>query len=128
MEHGVLTVGAVQLASRESLAGVKNLGAVVASAIVVIALAGCAGGDVDVAASACVEGECTVTIDGIGSEAEVLDPDIDIELVGIASGTATVEIEDVTVECAEGDVVEAGSRSITCSEIGDDNITLEWQE
>lgn len=75
--------------------------------------------------SRCAEGLCTVSLTGAGAEADVLDGTMIVSLDGAADGTARFAIDDEQATCVQGDVLEVADYNVTCTEVGDDKLTLE---
>jgi hypothetical protein len=84
-----------------------------------LALAGCSLSSDDVS---CSGTKCTVTLKGDGTSADILGQKL--ELAGTKDGRATLGVGGATVSCAQGESVDAGPLSVTCTSVTDDAVEL----
>lgn len=75
--------------------------------------------------SNCSDGLCTVSLTGAGAEAELLDGDVVVELDGADGTTADLRVNDESGSCTAGEELALGGLSVTCTEVGDDRVTVE---
>ena len=88
-------------------------------ALVLVPLAGCSFTSNGVS---CAGSACTVTLDGEGSEVEILGQTV--TLGGVQDGRATISVGGASVSCGEGETVSAGPLSLECSGVTDDSVEL----
>ncbi len=79
--------------------------------------AGSAGHDVD-----CSGTSCQLTLDGAGTEVEVLGNTI--SLGEVRDGRATIGVGGREVSCSQGESVSAGPLTLECTTVNDDAVTL----
>jgi len=71
----------------------------------------------------CQNGACTITLSGSGAST---DPDgYTVELHGADGQSADFAINGQTATCTEGEAVELGGYSATCTEVGDDRLVVD---
>ncbi len=75
--------------------------------------------------SSCADGVCTVTLSGAGADGDVNGGQILVELDGASDGEATFAVDGEEATCAQGDQVAVAGYDVTCTEVGDDRLTIE---
>ena len=70
----------------------------------------------------CSGSSCTVTLDGEGSEVEILGQTV--TLGGVQDGRATISVGGASVSCGEGESVTAGPLSLECTSVTDGGVEL----
>ena len=70
----------------------------------------------------CSTSSCTVTLEGEGTEAEVLGTTL--SFAGVQDGRASLSVGGASVSCAEGESVSAGPLDLECSSVTDDSVEL----
>ena len=70
----------------------------------------------------CSGKSCTATLTGDGAKAKILGHDL--AFAGTQNGRATLSVGDQSVSCAQGDSVDAGPLSITCTTVTDNSLTI----
>ncbi len=73
----------------------------------------------------CNNDECTVTLNGSGASTDVGSSGYTVELEGADGDTANFSIDGNTATCSEGDTVDVGGYSATCTTVGDDELVVE---
>jgi hypothetical protein len=84
-----------------------------------LALAGCSLSSDNVS---CSGTKCTATLNGDGASAEILGTKL--EFAGTKDGRATLGVGDASVSCAEGESVNAGPLSVTCTKVSDGSLEV----
>lgn len=92
-------------------------------ALAAVSMAACAGATSY--SSRCSDGVCTVSLTGAGAEADILDDTLTVSLAGSADGTADFAIDGDSATCSQGDELELAGYAVTCTEVGDDKLTVE---
>lgn len=81
----------------------------------------------------CSNGSCSVTLSGAGASTD-LDAntfggggsgDITVALDGVDGGTATFSIGGSEGSCASGESLSVDNLQVTCTEVGEDELTME---
>jgi hypothetical protein len=88
-------------------------------ALVLVPLAGCSFTSNGVS---CSGSACTVTLDGDGSEVEILGQTV--TLGGVQDGRATISVGGASVSCGAGESVAAGPLSLECTSVSDSGVEL----
>jgi hypothetical protein len=88
-----------------------------AGILLLLPLAGCGSDNVS-----CSGTSCTATLKGDGAKAKILGHDL--AFAGTQDGRATLSVGDQSVSCAQGDSVDAGPLSITCTTVTEDSLTI----
>jgi hypothetical protein len=70
----------------------------------------------------CSTSSCTVTLSGEGAEAEVLGTTLSFG--GVQDGKATLSVGNASVSCTQGETVNAGPLSLTCTTVEADSVEL----
>ncbi|SFO16833.1 hypothetical protein SAMN05660359_01721 [Geodermatophilus obscurus] len=70
----------------------------------------------------CSGSSCTVTLDGEGSEVEILGQTV--TLGGVQDGRATISVGGASVSCGEGESVTAGPLALECTSVTDGGVEL----
>lgn len=70
----------------------------------------------------CSGNSCTATLQGEDAKATILGNDL--VFAGTEDGRASISVGDNSVSCTEGESVQAGPLSITCTSITDDGLEL----
>lgn len=70
----------------------------------------------------CSTSSCTVTLNGVGAEVEVLGNTV--TLGSVQDGRATLEVAGASVSCAEGESVAAGPLSVECTSVTAEAVEL----
>jgi hypothetical protein len=70
----------------------------------------------------CSGSECTVTLSGNGAEAEILGTSL--AFGGVQDGRATLSVGNASVSCAQGETVNAGPLTLTCTSVEADAVEL----
>lgn len=97
-----------------------RLSALTAGAVLaVLGLAGC-----QTTSYTCANNECTVNLSGSGASTEVGTANTEVALTGADGTTAHFTIDGVAGECTEGETLDVGGVSVTCTEVGDDSLTV----
>lgn len=71
----------------------------------------------------CQNSACTVTLSGSGASTEPAG--YTVELHGSDGQSADFAINGQAATCAEGETVEVGGYSATCTEVGDDRLVVD---
>lgn len=87
-------------------------------------LSACAGGATSYSSS-CSDGLCTVSLTGAGAEAELLEGDVVVVLDGADGTSADLSVNDESGRCTAGEELALGGLAVTCTEVGDDRLTVE---
>jgi hypothetical protein len=82
-------------------------------------LAGCSFTSNDFSCSA---SSCTITLDGEGSEVDVLGTTV--TLGGVQDGRATIQVGGASVSCGQGESVTAGPLALECTSVSGDAVEL----
>ncbi len=96
----------------------RMLVALITIAAVAVGLAGCT-----TSSYKCSNGDCSVTLKGPGADTEIYDTVL-LRLDGADGQRAEITVDDRSLSCTEGETVTSGDLSITCDEVGDDEVTL----
>jgi hypothetical protein len=70
----------------------------------------------------CSGKSCTATLTGDGAKAKILGHEL--AFAGTQNGRATLSVGDQSVSCAQGDSVDAGPLSITCTTVTENSLTI----
>lgn len=73
-------------------------------------------------ATGCSGTTCTVTLNGTGSSVDVLGQHL--SLADLQDGRATVSVAGHSLTCTEGQAVDAGPLTLTCSDITPHSVEL----
>jgi len=73
-------------------------------------------------ATGCSGVTCTVTLNGSGSTVDVLGQHL--AFAGTQGDTATISIGDRRISCTQGQSVDAGPLTLSCSEVTADSVNL----
>jgi hypothetical protein len=73
-------------------------------------------------ATSCSGATCSVTLTGSGSSVDVLGQHL--AFAGTQGGTASISIGDRSVSCTQGQSVDAGPLTLSCSEVTADSVKL----
>ncbi|SDC16130.1 hypothetical protein SAMN05660690_0753 [Geodermatophilus telluris] len=90
-----------------------------AGGIALVPLAGCSFTSQNFSCSA---SSCTVTLDGQGSEVEILGTTV--ALGGVQDGRATISVGGASVSCGQGESVTAGPLALECTSVSGDSVEL----
>ena len=91
----------------------------VAGALTLLPLAAC---DLSSDNVSCSGKTCTVTLSGNGAKATVLGNTL--AFAGTSGGQASVTVGDHTVSCTQGQSVDAGPLTLSCSKVTDTSVEL----
>jgi len=72
----------------------------------------------------CTNNECTITLNGAGSDSTLFDDTVSVTLEGADGDTAELTVNRESVSCAEGDTKNVEQVEITCDTVGDDEVEL----
>lgn len=97
----------------------RMLVALITIAAVAVGLAGCTTSSYQ-----CSNDSCTVTLKGPGADTELYDNTVVLRLDGADGQSAEITVDDRSLSCTEGETVTSGELSITCDEVGDDEVAL----
>ncbi|KQS73695.1 hypothetical protein [Modestobacter sp. Leaf380] len=97
----------------------RAAGPLLAGALSLAALAGCSFTSNNVS---CSGSQCTASLTGEGSEAEILGTSL--VFAGTQDDRATLSVGSAEVSCAEGESVTAGPLSLTCTAVTADGVEL----
>ncbi|MGY1726142.1 hypothetical protein ACI79J_04150 [Geodermatophilus sp. SYSU D01062] len=92
---------------------------VLAGALALVPVAGCSFTS---NGFSCSGSTCTITLDGEGSEVEVLGTTV--TLGSVQDGRASISVAGASVSCGEGESVNAGSLSLECTSVSGDTVEL----
>jgi hypothetical protein len=95
------------------------VGAAVAGLLAALPLTACSG---TTSATGCSGTTCSVTLQGSGSEVDVLGQHL--AFAGTQGDRATLSVGDRSVSCAQGQSLDAGPLTLTCSEVTADSVKL----
>jgi hypothetical protein len=70
----------------------------------------------------CSGSECSVTLSGDGAQVDVLGTSL--AFGGVQDGRATLSVGNASVSCAQGETVQAGPLTLTCSTVAADSVEL----
>lgn len=73
----------------------------------------------------CTNDDCRVSLNGSGASTEVGSSGYLVSLQGADGETAEFSVDGNDATCSEGETVEAGNYSATCTEVGDDSLVVE---
>jgi hypothetical protein len=90
-----------------------------AGALVLAPVAGCSFTSDNLS---CSGSSCTITLDGQGSEVDVLGTTV--TLGGVQDGRASITVGGASVSCGEGETVAAGPLSLECTSVSGDSVEL----
>lgn len=90
------------------------------AALAVLGLTGC-----QTTTYTCSNNECTVNLSGSGASTEVGSANTEVALVGADGTTASFTINGAAAECTVGEELQVGGISVTCTQIGDDSLTVD---
>ncbi len=68
--------------------------------------------------------ECTVNLNGGGSETTLFTDTVSITLDGADGDTAELTVNQEQVSCSEGDTKNVEKLKVTCDTVGDDEVEL----
>jgi hypothetical protein len=88
-------------------------------ALAVVPLAGCSFTSNGVT---CSGSSCTVTLNGDGSEVEILGQTV--TLGSVQDGRASISVGGASVSCGEGESVAAGPLALECTSVTGDGVEL----
>lgn len=97
-------------------------------ALLLLTLAGATGALAACTSStsySCSNDDCTVTLTGAGSDAEVGSSETEVALVGSDGTTAEFSVDGEAASCAQGDAVDVAGFAVTCTEVGEDRLVVE---
>lgn len=99
-----------------------------AGVVLLVLLTGLAAGGCGFAGSSasCTNNECEVTLDGVDTttSVDVGVTEVEVKLVEVTPDTATVSVQGVNVELAQGASAKAGPYEVTCEKIEGEKVTL----
>lgn len=90
------------------------------AALAVLGLTGC-----QTSSYTCTNNQCTVNLGGSGASTEVGSANTEVSLVGADGTTANFTINGAAAECTEGQALDVAGISVTCTEVGDDALTVD---
>ena len=90
-----------------------------AGGLALVPLAGCSFTSNGVS---CSGSACTVTLNGDGSEVDILGQTV--TLGGVQDGRATISVGGASVSCGAGESVAAGPLSLECTSVTDGSVEL----
>lgn len=106
------------------------LTAAAAAAFVLVGLTGCTS-----SSYSCSNGSCAVTLKGAGASTEIDDNtfggggggsgETTFALDGVSDGMAAFSIGGSEASCTSGESVTVDELQVTCTEIGEDELTME---
>ncbi len=70
----------------------------------------------------CSGSECSVTLSGNGAQVEILGTSL--ALGGVQDGRASLSVGNASVSCAQGETVNAGPLTLTCTTVQSDSVEL----
>src|SRR3712207_3856385 len=70
----------------------------------------------------CSGSECSVTLTGSDAQVEILGTTLSYG--GVQDGRATLDVGNVGVSCAQGETVNAGPLTLTCTTVEADSVEL----
>lgn len=73
----------------------------------------------------CNNNECTVNLSGSGASTEVGTANTEVALIGADGTTASFTIDGAAAECTEGETLNVSGISVTCTEVGDDSLSVD---
>ena len=97
----------------------RAAGLTTAAALLVLPLTACTLSSDNVS---CQNNQCTVTLSGEGAEAEILGTSL--AFGGVRDGRASLSVGNASVSCTQGESVEAGPLSLTCTTVTADSVDL----
>ncbi len=92
-----------------------------ATALTAAVLSGCS---VTTHTSTCDNNECTVKLNGGGSDTTLYNDTLSITLEGADGDTADLTVNLESVSCGEGETKNVEQVEITCDTVGDDEVEL----
>ncbi|MFW3171749.1 hypothetical protein [Geodermatophilus sp. CPCC 206100] len=84
-----------------------------------LALAGCSFSSNNFS---CSGSSCSVTLNGEGSEVEILGTSL--AFGGVQDGRASLSVGGASISCAQGETVSAGSLTLECTTVEADSVEL----
>ena len=93
--------------------------ALLAGGLTLVPLAGCSFTSNNLS---CSTSSCTVTLDGQGSEVEVLGTTV--TLGSVQDGRANISVGGASVSCGQGESVTAGPLALECTSVTGDAVEL----
>ena len=93
--------------------------ALLAGGLVLVPLTGCSFTSNNVS---CTTSSCTVTLDGQGSEVDILGTTV--TLGGVQDGRATISVGGASASCGQGESVTAGPLALECTSVTGDAVEL----
>jgi hypothetical protein len=100
-----------------------------AAGLLVVPLSGCSGAPASGAAAStsgsgvdCAGASCSITLDGVGTEVDVLGNTV--PLGQVQDGRVTIGVGDREVSCSQGESVSAGPLTLECTTVTADVVTL----
>lgn len=97
----------------------RAAGLTTGAALLVLPLTACSLSSNNVS---CQNNQCTVTLSGEGAEAEILGTSL--AFGGVQDGRASLSVGNASVSCTQGESVEAGPLSLTCTSVTEDSVEL----
>ncbi|WNV75307.1 hypothetical protein [Geodermatophilus sp. DSM 44513] len=97
----------------------RSAAGVLAASLVLLPLTACSIGTDTLS---CSTSGCTVTLSGDQAQVDVLGTSLSFG--GVQDGRASLGVAGVTVSCAEGETVAAGSLSLTCTSVQADAVEV----
>jgi hypothetical protein len=88
-------------------------------ALALVPLAGCSFSSNGVS---CSGSACTVTLDGEGTEVDILGQTV--TLGSVQDGRASISVGGASVSCGEGENVAAGPLALECTSVSDSGVEL----
>jgi hypothetical protein len=70
----------------------------------------------------CSGSECSVTLSGNGAEVEILGTSL--AFGGVQDGRASLSVGNASVSCAQGETVNAGPLTLTCTTVQADSVEV----
>jgi hypothetical protein len=98
---------------------VRAAGIVAAALAGALTLAGCSLSSDNVS---CSGSTCTATLSGVGASAEILGTKL--KFGGTKGGRATLGVGNASVSCTEGQSINAGPLSVTCTKVSEGTLEI----
>ena len=70
----------------------------------------------------CSGSECSLTLSGSGTQVDVLGTSV--AFGGVQDGRASLSVGNASVSCAQGETVNAGPLTLTCTTVASDSVEL----
>jgi hypothetical protein len=105
------------LLHRPARLAVRTATGAVAGLLLVLPVAGCSSSNVD-----CSGKSCTATLSTDDAKVSILGRDL--AFAGVQDGKARLSVGDAEVSCTQGQRVEAGPLSITCTSVTEDSVQV----